>query len=297
MRFLSPLRYPGGKVKMAPFLSTLIADQAIRPTVYAEPYAGGAGAALHLLVCGAVDRLALNDLNPGVAAFWRAVFFETEALVERVREATPTLEEWAVQRAIYLDPHAEPFDRGFATFFLNRTNRSGILSARPIGGLEQNGTWKLDARYHSDKLAARIEFLGTLADRVDVSEQDGSEFIEALDRGPEPTLFYVDPPYLKQGEELYLADMQYTDHVKLSTVLHTVTAPWVLTYDRDDRVHQDLYAQMSCAAFTVSHTAAKQHVGGEYLVVPQHVRVTSLKGFGPRAGSWLTGRAPAEELA
>jgi len=279
---------------MAPFLAHLVAAQPNRPTVYAEPFAGGAGAALYLLTEGLVERIALNDLNDGVAAFWRSVFTDTDRLVRSISGARLTLNEWHRQREAYLDEQADPFDRGFATFFLNRTNRSGILGARPIGGLEQTGTWKLDARFNKKDLVERIEYLSGYRQKVSISGLDGKDFLREVDDHQQTTLFYVDPPYLKQGEDLYLANMTYRDHIDLAHTLLRLKSPWVLTYDRDDRVPDELYAGLSCASFAVSHTAAKQHIGNEYLVAPAHLRVDSLDGFGPRPGAWLAGRSPEE---
>lgn len=279
---------------MGPFLERLIAIQEPRPTVYAEPFAGGCGAALHLLTQRAVKRIALNDLNDGITSFWRAVFDDTERLIGEVRGAEISMKVWHQQRETYLDPTADSFDRGFATFFLNRTNRSGILGARPIGGLEQLGKWKLDARFNKVDLVARIQYLARFRQQVVVSQLDGREFLWELDRQPATTLFYVDPPYIRQGEDLYLANMTYADHVQLASTLRRIQSSWVLTYDRDERIPDDIYAGMPCATFTISHTAAKQHIGSEYLVVPNHVLVDSLEGFGPRPGEWLPGRSPSE---
>lgn len=281
---------------MAPFLERLIAAQAKRPLVYAEPFAGGAGAALTLLATGAVERAALNDLNRGIAEFWRAIFDETDRFIEAIWSAELTLTTWHRHREAYLDEHTDPFDRGFATFFLNRTNRSGILGARPIGGLEQLGAWKLDARFNKSNLAERVANVGAFRDRVSISQLDGKDFLDRLDTERDHTLFYVDPPYLKQGEDLYLANMTYRDHINLARTLRRMRSPWVLTYDRDDRVPDELYSGLPCASFSISHTAAKQHIGSEYLVVPKSVAVDSLDGFGPRPGAWLAGRSP-EELA
>lgn len=294
MKYLSPLRYPGGKAKMAPFLAHVIQAQITAPAAYAEPYAGGAGAAFHLLTEGWVQQIALNDLNEGVAAFWRAVFNDTDRLVAGIESTPLDLPTWYRQRETYLDDNAEPFARGFATFFLNRTNRSGILGARPIGGLEQTGTWKLDARFNKPDLITRIRRIASFRDCVRITQLDGRAFLTALDADPLTTFFYVDPPYLKQGEDLYLANMTYRDHVALASTLQRLGSPWVLTYDRDERVPDELYQGLPCATFNVSHTAAKQHIGNEYMIVPPHVAVDSLGGFGPRPGSWLEGRSPKE---
>lgn len=279
---------------MGPFLQHLIEAQRRRPTVYAEPFAGGGGAAFHLLTEGAVSRIALNDLNPGIASFWGAVFNDTERLARKIMDVPVSIDMWHQQRQTYLKGADDPFDHGFATFFLNRTNRSGILRANPIGGLDQTGTWKLDARFNRTNLAERVRHLGTYRHQVAISQEDGRVFLRSLDSERQQTLFYVDPPYIRQGEDLYLSNMTYLDHVDLARTLQRLDSPWVLTYDRDERIPEDLYAGLPCATFTISHTAAKQHIGSEYLVVPRNVAVSSLDGFGPRPGQWLPGRAPSD---
>ena len=299
MRFYSPMRYPGGKAKLAPFLQQVIEAQETRPTLYAEPYAGGAGAAFALLCSGAVERIALNDLNDGIASLWRVIFGDdVQGLTELIRSAPIDIDHWHLQREIYLDKSVSQLERAFATLFLNRTNRSGILGARPIGGLSQTGAWRLGARFNRESLIERIETLATQRERVSVHQLDGKDFLATLEATGEPAFAYVDPPYLTQGEELYMNSMTWQDHEMLSKFLRKAAGLlWVLTYDHDERVPNHLYPNLPCASFSVSHTAARQHVGWEYLVVPIHVRVNRLQGFGPRDGAWLQQRSPSELAA
>ena len=56
----SPLRYPGGKQILARVLAHLIQINGREGGIYAEPYAGGAGAALSLLFGEHVERLMLQ---------------------------------------------------------------------------------------------------------------------------------------------------------------------------------------------------------------------------------------------
>ena len=166
MNYLSPLRYPGGKARPRPYFARLLASQSIDIETYCEPYAGGAGAGLFLLTEGHVDRLLINDLNPGVAAFWRACLTQSDAFIRPARQCRVDLDKWHTQRAIYTTPAGrDDLELGFATYFLNRTNRSGILSARPIGGLEQTGRWKIDARFNKPDLIARINALAATPTR------------------------------------------------------------------------------------------------------------------------------------
>lgn len=176
---------------------------------------------MRLLVDDVVDSVRINDLDSGMAAFWRAVFTETDELCRRVNTARVSVPAWRRHRNVYLNlSEHDEITLGFATLFLNRCNRSGILTARPIGGLDQAGTWKIDARFNRGELAARIRYLGDFRHRVVVSQVDARALLKALDGDSESTLVYIDPPYIGQGDGLYLDKLSYSDHLDLATQLH-----------------------------------------------------------------------------
>lgn len=240
---------------------------------YCEPYAGGAGAGLQLLTDGHVSRLIINDLNPGIAAFWRSAFFDTGSLIEMITDCMLDIDNWHRQRAIYLAPDDhDDLTLGFATFFLNRTNRSGILNARPIGGLEQTGNWLIDARFNKDDLTRRLGDLHELAPQVDVRQERAIELIRKLNKRKNPVLLYVDPPYVTPGEELYMTDHSWSEHQRLERVLTRSHHPWILTYDADDRT-RELYRDFRCLRFGISHTAHVQKVGREFMFFSRGLRV------------------------
>jgi DNA adenine methylase len=266
-------------VSLAGFISELVVGQASRIGRYAEPFAGGAGAALRLLIDEFVDEILINDLDAGVAAFWRAVLNETGEFLARVRTCPLTIDEWRCQRTIYDSRSGNDLDLGFATFYLNRTNRSGILTARPIGGLDQTGKWKIDARFNREELAERIARIARYRDRIIVEERDGLDFLRAH-LCDSASLFYVDPPYLTKGGDLYLDTLTWQDHRSLATLLKTSTAKWMLTYDADPRVLVDLYSNTRVVSFGIAHTAAKQGVGVEYAVFADCLRLPDLSLLG-----------------
>lgn len=292
MRYVSPLRYPGGKTRLAPYIAQLIAAQEPRPRRYAEPFAGGAGAALRLLVDEEVEKIYINDLNPGIAAFWRCVFRHTEDFARRIEGTPVDITTWQYSVCVYKDFKAySDLDLGFATFFLNRCNRSGILDARPIGGLDQTGPWKIDARFNRDSLTSRVRFLGQYRERVVVSEQDGREFIREQESLGYDVLMYVDPPYLVQGHELYLDFLSAEDHTELAELLRSTHLRWFLTYDAHERVTDELYTGLRALKFDIAHTAQIQHVGSEYAVFAHTLllpEVDTLMGGSPaiRLGPW-----------
>lgn len=284
---MSPLRYPGGKERLAPFLAEAVRKARPRVRTYVEPFAGGCGAALSLLHDELIDSIIINDLNPGIAAFWRSVVRDSSALIDAVRSCRPTVDEWHRQRFIYQAPDVSDLERGFATFFLNRTNRSGIIDARPIGGLNQDGPWKIDARFNAEQLASRIRLISSYRSRIQVQELDARTLIKQVAEEQVQHFLYVDPPYIAQGGDLYMNALTWADHVELAEILDGLSMPWVLTYDCDDRVVRKLYTKRRCGIYELSHTATAQRFGEEYFVVSDDVAVDNLAGFGPRSASWL----------
>lgn len=258
----SPLRYPGGKAKLAPFLADAIHGRRIG--VACEPFAGGAGASLRLLLDEYVEAIVLNDIEPGIAAFWRAVFTSPAELAELIEHAETSVDEWHRQHEIATSPaRGDDVTLGFATFYLNRTNRSGILRGRPIGGLDQTGAWKIDARFNREALARRVRRLGLYANRVTVLEEDGLDVVRR--HLADDTLIYADPPYLVRGGRLYLNAMSWADHSDLAAELCESDKPWIVTYDRDPRV-LELYPDHRRAEFGLTHSAGPAHGGREYAI-------------------------------
>ena len=138
----SPLRYPGGKTKIAPMVKLLIEKSGMKNVTYVEPFAGGAGVSLELLFSGEVDHIVINDYDKAIYSIWRAIIDNTNQFVELIENTEVSIDEWYRQKNIYTNQsNRYSVELAFATFFLNRTNRSGILAAGPIGGYEQNGAF------------------------------------------------------------------------------------------------------------------------------------------------------------
>ncbi|GAA3498548.1 DNA adenine methylase [Streptomyces prasinosporus] len=292
MRYISPLRYPGGKARLAPYITQLMARQRPRPHSYAEAFAGGAGAALRLLLDNEVEHIYINDLDPGVAALWRCIFHHTDHLAELVESEEVSIEAWYKHSEVYRTPEGRSdIELGFSTFFLNRCNRSGILRARPIGGLDQTGKWKIDARFNREALAHRIRHLGKYSTRVSVSQKDARVFIKELEPSSDDVLLYVDPPYLVQGDRLYLDSLTEGDHASLAKILRTTPLRWLLTYDADKRVTEQLYKGFRCVEFNILHTAQIQRTGVEYAVFGNQLILPEVTGIiGEGNYRWMTSR-------
>jgi DNA adenine methylase len=236
--FVTPLRYPGGKGRLGAWLATLLKHNGLERGLYVEPYAGGAGAAMYLLSNNYVDRIAINDLDPVVHAFWWAVLNDTARFTAMVLETSVTMDTWHQQREIIAN--AEGYDLttlGFATFFLNRTNRSGMIKGGVIGGQKQTGKYLIDARYNKEGLANRISKIGALRDRIQLFNLDALELLAhpelELD---DHSLIYLDPPYYEKGSQLYRNHYQPGDHQQIAQAVMEIRTPWLVTYDNCDEI-------------------------------------------------------------
>jgi DNA adenine methylase len=263
-RYLSPLRYPGGKGKIANYIKLVILQNNLVGQDYVEVYAGGASVALSLLFEDWVDCIHINDINPGIYAFWTAVRDETDSLCERIAETPVTVDEWHRQRDTLVSTDATSLDVAFATFFLTRTNRSGIVGGGVIGGLDQTGPWKIDARYNRSDLIRRIKKIGRHRSRIAVTQTDGSEFVRRWAADRTTATLYLDPPYFVKGQGLY--DNFYTsaDHEILSDVVATLSHPWVVSYDAAPEI-MALYASYDSIQYSLSYSAHSRSTGSEIM--------------------------------
>lgn len=277
---LSPLRYPGGKSSLAGLFADIIGELGRSISRYVEPYAGGAGAGIALLRHGLVDNLVINDIDPAVHAFWRAAVDHNEQLVEMVRTAPLSIAEWKRQREIYrIGDGSNVVELGFAFFYLNRTNRSGVLNAGVIGGQAQSGTYKIDARFNRDTLAARLEAIGALAERITVSDLDGRTVIQQY-ASDASTFMYIDPPYVQAGSQLYLNAFDGWDHKALAEIVNKVErAHWLVTYDIAPLIER-LYATQFQCCLELSYSAHYPGRAEELLIASPTVAtvVAKLRG-------------------
>ncbi|MGJ8689850.1 MAG: DNA adenine methylase [Gammaproteobacteria bacterium] len=270
-RYASPLRYPGGKSVLYEFLAEVIEDNGLQDGVYAEAYAGGAGAALKLLFSEHVGSIAINDADLCVYSFWKAVLDTPEKFIRLIEKTPVTIGEWHKQRKIYDNPSSRScLAVGFATFFLNRCNRSGILmNSGPIGGYGQEGRWLLDARFNKEDLIKRIEKIQLYRDRIAVTNLDAIDFLEDIaSKNPQSSkvFVYLDPPYYVKGSSLYMNHYQHEDHVKLAKFIGIESRfKWVMSYDNCKQINE-IYESYRRIAFNLSYSAHTAKVGSELLI-------------------------------
>ena len=269
----TPLRYPGGKSQLTPLVLDVLRHNDLFYGEYAEPFAGGAGIACSLLLNGYVSRIHINDLDPAIHAFWWLVVNETERLARLVANTAVTIEEWHRQRAVQESSDADPLELGFSTFFLNRTNRSGIINGGVIGGLQQKGTYPIDCRFHKANLLKKIERLALHAEQINVTNLDGLEFLKRFNRKPKvKTLLNIDPPYYVQGPELYKAWFTAEDHAALAKAVSKLKAFWMVTYDSTPETRQ-LYDRYPSFSNSLRYTAQVKRSGVELLVMDPRLKL------------------------
>lgn len=276
MDFYSPLRYPGGKGKVAEYFKQLYRDNLLCDGVYVEPYAGGASVALSLLMNEYASKIIINDIDRSIFAFWHSVLNKTDDLCRLIKDTPVSMDVWDNQRQIQKNKQeCDLLEVGFSTFFLNRTNRSGILNAGAIGGRQQTGTWKIDARFNKEDLIGRINKIASFASRIDLRNTDAVELISQLKSHlPKNSLFYFDPPYFVKGKDLYLNYYKLSDHENVANHINKIKKQkWVVTYDSVNPI-SDLYKKYRQVKFQLNYSAGKVSKGEELMIFSDDLYIT-----------------------
>jgi len=267
IQFYSPLRYPGGKSKLAPLLSLFISKANLKGCTYIEPFAGGAGLALALLMNGTAEQIVINDYDRSVYSFWRAVKTEPLRLIKLIIETPITIDEWHKQRAFYQNAKRYSVELAFATLFLNRANRSGIITGGPIGGYGQCGDWTLNARFNKEAIVERISDISNRRNAITIYNKDIISLIDKfIPKYTDNTFIYFDPPYYNKGQKLYKNFFSHDDHVRISKrILEQVDCPWVITYDDVPEIRK-LYETREVRSFDLTYSVANKGKASEIII-------------------------------
>ena len=281
MPYHTPLRYPGGKRRLTSVVQWLIKENGLEGTEYIEPYAGGAAVALALLNEGRVSAVHLNDLSRAVYAFWHSVLNQTDELCAGIEAVQVTMYEWYRQRAVfYQQEQADLLELGLATFFLNRTNRSGILSGGVLGGKEQKGAYLLDCRFNKRDLIQRIRAVADLRDAIQIYQMDAAAFCRDIQGvSCRDAFVFLDPPYLTNGEGLYLNEYDLDGHKTLAQVVQSLDQFWICTYDLGAK-DAGLFADQRRVEYGLPYMAQGRHRGCEVMFLSDRLTLPD---------SWLVG--------
>lgn len=269
MNFYSPLRYPGGKAKVADYFKQVFKENYLYDGIYVEPYAGGASVALSLLFNEYASKIIINDIDRSIFSFWHSVLNKTDQLCKLIHDTPVTVVNWEKQKQIQKVKHRQGLLKvGFSTFFLNRTNRSGILNAGIIGGRQQTGEWKIDARYNKKELISRIERIAQYKNKIELHNFDAVELVKSLRKTlPQKSLFYFDPPYYVKGKDLYLNYYQDNDHQDIATEISKVNnQKWIITYDDVSQIRK-LYSDYRKRPFKLFYSAGSVNKEGKEIMV------------------------------
>jgi len=278
MAYYSPLRYPGGKGRLSGYFKNIYEANSLQGGVYVEPYAGGASVALSLLIDGYASKVVINDIDSSIYAFWYSVINKTEGLCRLIRDTPVDVETWEFQRKIQKEREKHDLLKlGFSTFFLNRSNRSGILDAGIIGGKSQSGRWKIDARFNKNELISRIQRISPYRDKIELHNLDAMRLIEKIiDELPEKTFVYFDPPYYMKGKALYMNFYRKDDHTSVANRISRISPQeWVVTYDRIGFI-EELYSQYRQMKYTLNYSALKASKGEELMIFSDNLKIPSI---------------------
>lgn len=268
--FRSPLRYPGGKTCIYKFMTTLLEENNMVGISYAEPYAGGAGLALRLLMDEYVNEIFINDLDPSIYAFWYVVLNNPDEMCQWISDVEVSIRQWEVCKAIQRDyKTADMMDLAKSTFFLNRTNVSGVISGGPIGGLAQKGKYKMDVRFNKSELVKRIQNISNFSHRIHLTNQDGKSFLDDVENSQNDMFVYLDPPYYQKGACLYMNAFKKDDHIALAECVKHLSSRWLVSYDSHDFI-LNLYSQERKVCYQLSQCASNR-IGNEVIIFDKRI--------------------------
>ena len=260
----TPLRYPGGKTQVYEFVKELIKENNCH--TYIEPYMGGAGVAMKLLLLGDVEKIIVNDYDKSIYAFWYSVLYLTEELIDKIENTNITIDEWKIQKSIQ-DNKKNVSDLlllGFSTLFLNRTNRSGIIKAGVIGGKNQNGKYKLDCRFSKSDIINKILEISKHKKQIKLFNMDAEQFIKRSISKTKNSFTFFDPPYYTKGPGLYTNFYNHDDHSRLSKTIkdYMKDKKWILTYDVHESIEK-MYEEYRSELYYLNYSVSTPNKGIE----------------------------------
>lgn len=275
MIYYSPLRYPGGKGKLTKFIKDIFEKNDLQNGCYVEPYAGGASVALSLLSSNHAKKIIINDYDRSIYAFWYSAIFDTNNLCNLIRSTRVNMTIWRAQKKVQKRKEtANLLELGFSTFFLNRTNRSGVINAGVIGGNNQEGNYKINARYNKKELISRIENIGKLRDKITLYNLDAIELVRVINRTlPRKTLIYFDPPYYVKGKDLYVNYYIHEDHVLVSEMINGIRRhKWIVSYDNDKEIRK-IYKNNRKITYSLNYSAVNATSGTEVMIYHESLKM------------------------
>lgn len=284
---ISPLRYPGSKQSLVKYAERFLRANKLVGREWIEPCAGGASIALSLISRGLVPRATIVEKDPLIHAFWKCLKTDGAILCELARKLSITVQTWQEFQK-YREPEAvdrfPPMELALAGLFFNRVNYSGIIGAKPIGGMSQSSDYKIDCRFTKSTVIDRMVDAARLMDRIAVVGGDGLSYLRRSHarlsrRG---SVVYVDPPYFVQGKKLYRYHFVERDHVRLARFLNEAKFPWLVSYDNDPFV-VSLFSSHNIRPICLRYTVREARKADELLITNQRKLPDAHGGCGDRS--------------
>jgi DNA adenine methylase len=283
MQHYSPLRYPGGKNKLSAFVAKICIDNNIQGH-YVEPYCGGASVALFLLFEGFVKKVTINDKDKSIFAFWHSVLNKTDELCYMIENVELNITEWQKQRSVQLNKNkVDLLPLGFSTFYLNRTNRSGIINAGVMGGINQDGNYLMDCRFNRDDLISRIKRIAERKNQIKLYNLDAIKLIDKIQKNnqKDKTIFYFDPPYYLKANSLYMNHYKDSNHKEVGEKIKSIQdIKWIVSYDNVPEI-QIIYSECKKKEFSFKHTAYQIREGNEVLFLSSNIKLPAINDWNP----------------
>jgi len=156
---------------------------------------------------------------------------------------------------------------GFSTFFLSRTNRSGIIKGGVIGGNGQIGKYLIDCRFNKKELIERIKTIAAQKKNIRLYKKDAVQLIAKIQKEADitNTIFYFDPPYFLKADSLYMNHYKKHDHDIVSKKIRGIkNIKWIVSYDNVVDIKR-LYHGYPKKEYSFTHTAGYTKQGQEIL--------------------------------
>ncbi|MDT2805276.1 DNA adenine methylase [Vagococcus lutrae] len=276
----SPLRYPGGKTQLAKFVANLIEINDIKDATYIEPFAGGSGVSLQLLLENKVNHIVINDYDKSIYSVWNAIINHTDRFIELIEKTPVTLDEWHKQKDIHLNnrTYMNSLEGGFATFFLNRTNVSGIISGGPIGGQKQTGKYKIDCRFNKKTSINKIKAIAERREDITLFRKDANKLVDIIQENYDPknTFIFFDPPYFAQGQNLYMSFINDDKHIQMKKSIDKLNDYyWILTYDAAPQIADIYHDNPNKFEYQLNYSANRKTKATEFLFSSERTVVQS----------------------
>lgn len=272
MHTISPLRYPGGKNKMLPYIRNIIKNNDFN-NHYFEPYGGGASIALGLLFNSDMKHVHINEYDADLYNFWYSVLNHTDDLINKINSTEINVEQYYKQKEILNSDNSNILDSGFSALFINRTSFSGILKAGMLGGKYQNGSTKVYSRFNKNDIIKKIKLISEKKNHISLYNNDAVELLKnANDVFPKDTFIYLDPPYFDKGKSLYRKYYELNDHLKLSKCLQSIDFgfSWLLSYDNVDEI-KNMYSGRNISYYDLNYSIKTKYTGKEIVIYSNNI--------------------------